>query len=83
MIHTETYEINGRSFIRTWSDTGYVRRDGVVYTEASDPADFGRTYEEVDGPEEVTEEEVVDDIDPTASSLLEEKIRTAARYASV
>lgn len=85
MIHTESFEINGRSFIRTWSDTGYVRRDGVVYVEANDPADLGRTYEEVDGPEV----EVVDDVDTedeaakTASQKLTEQIRIAARFASV
>lgn len=85
MIHTEVYEINGRSFTKTWSDTGYVMRDGVVYEEANDPTDLGRIYEEVSGPEE----EVIDDIDDnteesqTVSDILNERIRLAARYASV
>lgn len=39
--------INGISFVRTYSDTGHkVERDGVVYDEAIDPADAGRTYTE-------------------------------------
>lgn len=85
MIHTEVYEINGRSFTRTWSDTGYVMRDGVVYGEANDPTSLGRTYTEVDAPDE----DVVDDIDTedetalTASQKLQEQIRIAARFASV
>ena len=85
MIHTEVYDINGRSFTRTWSDTGYVMRDGEVYGEANDPTDLGRTYEEVEGPIV----EIVDDVDTedeaakTASQKLEEQIRIAARFASV
>lgn len=47
MIVTETFEINGKHFIRTTSDAGrYVVRDGVEYSEACDPAEFGRTYTE-------------------------------------
>lgn len=85
MIHTEVYEINGRSFTRTWSDTGYVMRDGEVYDEANDPTELGRVYEEIDAPEV----EVVDDVDTedeaatTASQKLKEQIRIAARFASV
>ena len=49
MIRTETYELSGRQFVRTWSDAHrYVERDGVAYTEANDPAEFGRTYTEGD-----------------------------------
>ena len=49
MIRTETYEINGIPFIRTFSDSNrYVVRDGVFYEEACDPAEFGRTYVEGD-----------------------------------
>ena len=85
MIHIEIYEINGKSFTRTWADTGYVKRDGIVYEEANDPTELNRTYEEVEGPEQ----EIIDDIDTedeeakTVSSFLEEQIRIAARYASV
>lgn len=46
-IKTETYELNGRQFIRTHSDAHrYVVRDGISYGEANDPAEFGRTYTE-------------------------------------
>ena len=85
MIHTEVYNINGRSFTKTWSDAGYVMRDGEVYNEANDPTELGRVYEEVDAPVE----EVVDDVDTedeaatTASQKLKEQIRIAARFASV
>lgn len=48
-IRTETYELNGRQFVRTWSDTHrYVVRDGIVYGEANDPAEYGRIYTEGD-----------------------------------
>lgn len=47
MIITERFTINGRDFIRTYSDAGrYVVRDGVSYGEANDPAEFGRVYTE-------------------------------------
>lgn len=47
MIVQETYELNGRQFVRTYSDANrYVVRDGVEYGEANDPAEFGRTYTE-------------------------------------
>lgn len=49
MIRTEHFEINGRDFIRTTSDSGrYVVRDGISYSEACDPAELGRTYTEGD-----------------------------------
>lgn len=47
MIVTETYELNGRQFVRTYSDANrYVVRDGVEYSEANDPAEFNRQYTE-------------------------------------
>ena len=47
MIRQEHFDVNGRDFIRTVSDSGrYVVRDGVEYSEACDPAEFGRTYTE-------------------------------------
>lgn len=56
-IITETYEINGRSFTRTYSDEHrYVVRDGEAYEEANDPTEFGRTYEEGEKIEYYTEE---------------------------
>ena len=46
-IVTEHFDVNGRDFIRTISDAGrYVVRDGIEYSEACDPAEFGRTYTE-------------------------------------
>ncbi|MBP5720415.1 MAG: hypothetical protein J6W82_05065 [Bacteroidales bacterium] len=46
-IVTETFYIGQREFTRTYSDSGrYVVRDGVEYSEACDPAEFGRTYTE-------------------------------------
>ncbi len=57
MIKTENLTINGRAYIRTFSDSGYmVERDGVRYSEAIDPAEFGRTYVETDEPAEVPDE---------------------------
>ena len=49
MIQTETYEKNGRTLVRTYSDAGYrIRQDGTgaVYDEAVDPVEMGRTYTE-------------------------------------
>lgn len=49
MILQENLEINGKSFVRTYSsENRYVVRDGVEYSEAIDPAEFGRTYTEGD-----------------------------------
>lgn len=49
MIVQTHFDVNGRDFIRTTSDSGrYVVRDGVAYEEACDPADLGRTYTEGD-----------------------------------
>lgn len=49
MIITEKFKIGERNFIRTYSDAGrYVVRDGAEYSEACDPAEFGRTYTEGD-----------------------------------
>ena len=45
MIVTENLTIDEKVFVRTYSDSGYmVQRDGVEYSEAIDPAEFGRTY---------------------------------------
>lgn len=53
MIKTENLTINGTSFIRTYSDNGFlVERDGVRYSEAIDPTELGRTYTETDEPAE-------------------------------
>ena len=66
MIKTETYEINGHSLIKTYSDAGFkIRQDetGILYDEANDPAEMHRTYTETDEPIETSEadaEEIVD-----------------------
>lgn len=54
MIQTETFYINGHEFTRTYSDANrYVVRDGIEYSEACDPAEFGRTYTEGDPMPEI------------------------------
>ena len=51
MIKTESLTINGKSFVRTYSDSGYmVERDGIRYSEAIDPAELNRQYTETDEP---------------------------------
>lgn len=56
MIKTETLTIGNRLFIKTYSDEGFmVEREGVRYSEAIDPAEFGREYTETDEP--ILEEE--------------------------
>lgn len=46
-IKQEYFNINGRDFIRTYSDENrYVVRDGIEYCEANDPAEFNRQYTE-------------------------------------
>ena len=59
MIRTETYMLGEREFTRTWSDANrFVVRDGVEYTEANDPAEFGRVYTEGElmPPEDIAEQ---------------------------
>lgn len=51
MIKTETITINDKQFIRTYSDAGMMIHGGMPeadYSEAVDPAEFGRTYIETD-----------------------------------
>ena len=61
MIRTEHYMTRSDGVVlnRTYSDMGMmIERDGVRYSEAIDPAEFGRTYKETDEPvkgEEVEE----------------------------
>lgn len=53
MILTESLTINNKQFTKTYSDAGFmVERDGVQYSEATDPSEFGRTYTETDIPVE-------------------------------
>ena len=51
MIIQEHFEVNGRDFVRTYSDAGrYVVGGSPVgeYSEACDPAEFNRQYTEGD-----------------------------------
>lgn len=53
MIVTENLTVGGRDFVKTYSDKGMmVEREGVRYSEAIDPAEFGRQYIETDEPVE-------------------------------
>lgn len=46
-IVVDTFEENGRTFTRTYSDVGrYVVREGVLYPEAIDPIEWPREYTE-------------------------------------
>ena len=57
MIKTENLTINGKAFVKTYSDKGMmVERDGERYSEAIDPAEFGRQYTETDEPIEQNEQ---------------------------
>lgn len=60
MIVTENFKVGERDFIRTYSNAGrYVVRDGESYSEACDPAEYGRTYTEGDlMPDEEREDEL-------------------------
>jgi hypothetical protein len=62
MIKTENLTIGGRAFVKTYSDEGYmVERDGVRYSEAIDPAEFGRQYIETDEKIEPIQEEMTEE----------------------
>lgn len=54
-IVTEQLEIDGKQFIKTYSDSGYLIHGGSPegdYAEAIDPAELGRTYTETAIPAE-------------------------------
>lgn len=62
MIITEQITFNNKQFIKTYSDAGFmIERDGVQYSEAIDPSEFGRTYTETDIPVEGDGELTVSD----------------------
>ncbi len=68
MIISEQITINDRQFTKTYSDSGFmIERDGVQYSEAIDPAEFGRTYTETDIPIEPVEES--DEIEQKAAAF--------------
>ena len=58
MIVTEEITISEKQFTKNYSDSGfYIERDGVKYSEAIDPAEFGRVYTETDEPIETDPEQ--------------------------
>ena len=64
MIVTETLEINGRQFTKTYSDRGmqiYGGEPQGYYSEAIEPTAYGRTYTETDIPieDDSSAEEIV------------------------
>lgn len=64
MIVQEHFEIDGRDFIRTYSDAGRYVVGGEPYgeyTEACDPAELGRTYTEGElmPPDDAEAEEIL------------------------
>lgn len=49
MIQMELITTDERQLRRAWSDAGFmIERDGAVYSEAVDPAEFDRVYTETD-----------------------------------
>lgn len=46
MIFVENITINGKEYVRTYSDTYTITRDGAEYDEAIDPVGSGRMYVE-------------------------------------
>ena len=61
MIVTEQLIINDKQFTKTYSNQNMmIERDGVQYSEAIDPTEFGRTYIETDIP--------IEPVDPTAEA---------------
>ena len=59
MIKTELIMIDERQLRRTWSDAGFmIERNGAVYSEAVDPAEFDRVYTETDVLIEVMEDDI-------------------------
>lgn len=60
MVVAEHIIIDGRDFIRTWSDAGKrIEREGAVYDEAYDPAECERVYTETDEDIVVTAEDAL------------------------
>ena len=63
MIKTELIMVGERQLRRTWSDAGFmIERDGAVYSEAVNPAEFDRVYTETDiSVESESEDEIIGD----------------------
>ena len=70
MIQTELITVDNRQLRRTWSDVGFmIERDGAVYSEAVDPAEFDRVYTETDMP---VEPESTDEIISVSEGIVTE-----------
>ena len=84
MIIVETIELDGIQYKCTHSDTYTITRDGVEYTEAIDPYDSDRVYEETENQLNVIEadvEEIQTAIDeryavkePTEEAIMDETV---------
>ena len=64
-VVTERITINGKEYIRTYSDAGFLIHGGTPegdYSEATDPAELNRTYTETDIP---IEGETGNEVDPS------------------
>lgn len=68
MIYSEIVTIRGQEYRRTYSDTYMVARDGVEYSEAVDPIDTDRVYEESTTPL-ADEEATTDDYQAALAEL--------------
>lgn len=67
MIIVENLIIDGQEFTRTYSNANrYVIRDGIEYSEAYDPAEFGRTY--IEG--NIMSDEEIESINTEATEIL-------------
>lgn len=56
MIKTEIIDVNGKTYVRSWSDCGKILMRGEnKYEEAIDPAEYDRVYVETDEDFEVSE----------------------------
>lgn len=66
MIKTDNVTIEGKMFVRTYSDSGMMIHGGSPegdYVEALDPAELGRTYMETEIPiegDEADAQEILD-----------------------
>lgn len=61
MIIPVELTINGREFIKQYSDLGFkLERDGARYSEAIDPVEFVRKYTETDEPIEPETDEATE-----------------------
>ena len=72
MIKSETITMNGRAFVRTYSDANrMIKQDGTgnIYSDAVDPLNSGRTYTETDIVIERTEEERMAQLEEDSKAL--------------